>query len=78
MDHLGETGIVLDIGGDGHLPAGLKAGYDCRREIGARSVDGGCQASGTGTDDDDFFMGDIRHGTDFRNGRPDRLHGIGM
>ena len=78
LDHLGETGVVLDIGGDGHLPAGLKAGDDHRREIGARSVDGSCQAGGTGTDDDDFFMGDIRHVTVFRKGRPDRLRGMGM
>ena len=53
---LGEARIVLDVGRDGHLPAGLVALDDHRLEHGARGIDGGGVAGGPGAQDDDFGM----------------------
>ena len=41
LDHLGEAGIVLDVGGDSHLPAGLQALNQHGAQIRARRIDGG-------------------------------------
>ena len=53
LDHVREAGIVLDIGGDGQLAAGLQAGDDDGAQHGARGVDGGGPAGGAGPDDGD-------------------------
>ena len=39
LDDVAEAGVVLDIGGDGQLPAGLEALHDNRRHPGARAID---------------------------------------
>ena len=52
LDHVGEARIVLDIGGDGHLAAGLDAGDEQRLQHGARGIDAGRVAGGAGADDD--------------------------
>ena len=38
LDDLGKAGIVLDVGGDGHLPARLQPGDEERLQVGARRV----------------------------------------
>ena len=54
-----EAGIVLHVGRDHELPAGLVAGggglslEDQRRQVGAGAVDGGGQAGRARADDDD-------------------------
>ena len=53
---LGEARIVLDVGGDGHLPAGLAALDHDGLEHCARRIDGGRVARGPGAQDDDFGM----------------------
>ena len=53
LDDVGETGIVLDIGRDRHLSAGLHAGDQQRLQIGARGVDRGGVAGRPGADDQD-------------------------
>ena len=54
LDDVGEAGIVLDIGGDGELAAGLQARDHDRLKHGARRIDGGGVAGRARTDDDDF------------------------
>ena len=61
-DALGEAGIVLDVGGDGELPAGLHALEDERREVGAGEIERGRAAGRAGADDDDFVISDTFHG----------------
>ncbi len=39
MMPFGKAGVVLDLGGDGELTAGLHALDDQRLEVGARGVD---------------------------------------
>ena len=51
LDDLGEARIVLDVGGDRQLAAGLQALDDDRRQIGAGGIDRCRQAGGTGADD---------------------------
>ena len=51
LDHLGEARIVLDVGGDGQLAAGLEAGDQHRLQQRARGIDGGGVAGGAGADD---------------------------
>ena len=41
LDHLSEARIVLDVGGDGHLPAGLQALNQQGAQIRAGRVNGG-------------------------------------
>ena len=53
---LGEAGIVLHVGGDRELPAGLRPLDDQRRQVGARGVERGGEAGGAGADDDEFVM----------------------
>ena len=53
LDHIGEARIVLDIGGDGQLPARLQPGHQHRRQAGARGIDRRRIACGAGADDQD-------------------------
>ena len=54
LDHLGEAGIILDVGGDGELAARLQAEDQDRLQIGARGIDRGGVAGGAGADDEEF------------------------
>ena len=47
-----EAGIILDVGGDGELAAGLDALDDDRREAGAGAVDGGGEPGRAGAEDE--------------------------
>ena len=51
LDDLGEAGIILDVGRDGQLAAGLDALDDDRREAGAGAVNGGGESGGSGAED---------------------------
>ena len=63
----GKARVVLDLGGDGELAAGLHAFDDQRLELGARGVDGRGEPGGAGTDDDDLVV-PVGHVTpDFEN-----------
>ena len=53
LDDVGETGIVLDIGRDRQLPAGLHPGDHQRLQIGARGVDRGGVPGRPGADNED-------------------------
>src|SRR5271154_3418764 len=57
FDRGGEAGIVLDIGSDHQLPAGLESGQQQRAQHRSRRVDRGGVARGTGADDDEPFAG---------------------
>ena len=54
LDDVGEAGIVLDVGGDGELAAGLEALDHDRLEHGARRIDGRRVSGRTRPDDDDL------------------------
>ncbi|MCP1839205.1 hypothetical protein J2R78_002172 [Bradyrhizobium sp. USDA 4538] len=56
LDHIGEAGIVLDVGGDGELPARLDALDQHWLEHRARRVDRCGVTGGAGPDDDDLGM----------------------
>ena len=56
LDHFGEARVVLHIGGDGHLAAGLDAFDQQRFQHGAGRVDGRGVAGRTGADDDHLFV----------------------
>ena len=62
LDDVGEARVVLDVGGDGELAAGLDALDQDRLQHGARGIDGGGVAGGAGADDDDFRVGGLAHG----------------
>ena len=62
LDHVGEARIVLHIGGDGELAAGLDALDQNRFQHRPRGIDRGGVAGGTGTDDDDFGVDGGGHG----------------
>ena len=51
-----EAGVVLDVGGDRELAAGLGALEHQRGEVGARGVERRGQAGGAGTDDQQLAM----------------------
>ena len=72
LDDVGEAGVILDIGGDGELAAGLDALDNDRREAGAGGVDGGGQPGGAGAEDD--HAGGVRcgHDRDVRRSLPPR------
>ena len=61
LDHIGKAGIVLDIGRDRHLAAGLQSGEYDRRQVRARGIDGGGEAGRAGADDDDFLVSGAGH-----------------
>ncbi len=84
LDHVGEARIVLDVGGDGELAAGLDALDQDRFQHRARRVDRGGVTGRAGTDDDDLgvnggghgqipFFGDF--GQDLSGKRPERHRG---
>ena len=62
LNHVREAGIVLHVGGDGELAAGLDALDQNRLEHGAGSVDRSGIAGRAGTDDDNLRMDRGRHG----------------
>jgi hypothetical protein len=51
LNDLGKAWIVLDVGGDGHLPARLQPGNEERLQIGARRVNRRGIAGGSRADD---------------------------
>ncbi len=65
LDDLGEARVVLDVGGDGELPAGLDALDQHRFQHGAGGIDRGGVAGRPGADDDDLGVGDLAHGSRF-------------
>ena len=66
-DPVGEAGVVLDVGRQHELAAGLVAGRRRlaleheRAQVGPGGVDGGGEPGGAGTDDDD--VADVGHGS---------------
>jgi hypothetical protein len=52
LDDVGEARIVLDVGGDRQLAAGLDALDQHGVEQGAGGIDGGGEAGGAGADDE--------------------------
>ena len=52
LDDVAKAGIVLDVGGDGQLPAGLEPLHHDRLHAGARAIDRGGQAGRAGADDE--------------------------
>src|SRR5262249_15635732 len=69
LDDVGEAGIVLYIGGDGELPAGLDALDEHRLQHGAGGIDRGGVAGGTRTDDEELGAVHLDHPTRPRAGR---------
>src|SRR5690349_17723301 len=61
LDHVGEAWVVLDVGSDRELAAGLDALNQDRLQHGTRRIDGGGVASRTRADDDDFRVGSLSH-----------------
>ncbi len=61
LDDVGEAGIVLDIGGDGELAAGLDALNQDRLQHGAGGIDRSRIARRPGTDDDQLGAVDLAH-----------------
>ena len=57
LDHVREARIVLDVGGDHELAAGLEAGDQHRFEQRAGGVDRGRVAGRAGADDDELGVG---------------------
>ena len=68
LDDLGEAGIILDVGGDGELAAGLDALDDDRRQAGAGGVDGGAEPGRAGAEDDHSGAVGRGHHRDVRGG----------
>ena len=60
LDSLGETGVVLDLGGDRELAAGLQAREQHRLQVGARGVERSGVTGWAGAQDQDLVH--IRHG----------------
>ena len=56
LDDVGEARVVFDVGGDHELTAGLHAGHQDGRQVGARGIDRGGVAGGAGADDQDLGM----------------------
>ena len=56
LDGVGEAGIILHLGGDGELAAGLDAGDQGRLQHGARGIDRGGAAGRAAAQNDDFGM----------------------
>ena len=73
LDDVGEARVVLDIGGDGELTAGLHALDHDRFKHRARRIDRGGVAGGPGADNDDFGLGSFGHGKPLRGMRPTNL-----
>ena len=56
-----ESGVVLDVGGDGELAARLRALDDERLEIRARGVERGGESGRTRAENHDLEVGALRH-----------------
>ena len=61
LDDIGEAGIVLDVGGDGHLAARLQPGDQDGLQIAARRIDCRGVASRSRADDKDFAVVTLGH-----------------
>src|SRR5262249_41663608 len=61
LDDVGEARIILHVGGDGELAAGLDALNQDRLEHGAGSVNRSGISRRPGADDDDLGAGDLPH-----------------
>ena len=59
--NLGKAGIVLDLGRDGELAAGLQATDDAGVAQGARGIDRRRPAGRAGPDNQDFRMDRLAH-----------------
>ena len=64
LDDVGEARIILDVGRDGELAAGLDALDQDRLQHGARRIDRGRIAGRARTDDDDLGVGGLTHECD--------------
>ncbi len=64
LDDVGEARIILDIGGDGELAAGLDALNQHRLQHRAGGVDRGGVTGRPGADDDDLRVNGGSHGVD--------------
>ena len=62
LNHLGETRIIFDVGGDRQLAAGLQPLHHDRHHARSRGIDGGREAGGTGTEDEHLGMVNGGHG----------------
>src|SRR5258707_8131253 len=71
LNDIGEARIILHVGRDGELAAGMHAQDLDRLEHRARGIDRRGVARRTRTDDDDLGLGGFRHPTSFqRRPRP--------
>jgi len=61
LDHLGKARVVLHIGGDGELAAGLDALDEDRLQHGARSIDRSRVAGRAGADDHELGVDGLPH-----------------
>src|SRR5437763_7869159 len=61
LNDFGEAGIILDIGRDRQLAAGLKPGYQNRLQVRPRGVDRGGITRWTRADDQHFTVMALRH-----------------
>src|SRR4051794_40634107 len=61
LDHLGEAGVILDVGRDGELAAGLHAADHDRLQHRARRIDRRGATGWTRADDDQLGVGDFGH-----------------
>ena len=61
LDDVGKARIILDVGGDGQLAAGLDALDQDRLQHGARGIDRGGVAGRTRADDHDLGVGCLGH-----------------
>src|SRR5579864_3133181 len=59
-DTVGESGKILDQGGEGELAAGLVAFNNQRLQVGARGVESGGVSGASGPDDD--YISSFAHG----------------
>jgi hypothetical protein len=72
LDHIGEAGIVLNIRGNGELPAGLDALDHQRLQHRARRIDSGRVTGWAGPDDDQFLVARRHAASRWRFPLPDR------
>ena len=63
LDDVGEARIILDVGGDGELAAGLVALDQHRLQHGAGGIDGGRVAGRARPDNDNLGVGSLAHGS---------------
>ena len=61
LDHIGEARIILDIGGDGELAAGLNSLNQHRFEHRTRGINGRGVARWSRSDDDDLGVNRSGH-----------------